>query len=178
MSWLEKMGLVERSEAELFPVIEAEIPAEEASVDVEISSDENIVADIFSQNDLADKSDSIYTVQALIETLPPEMTTVKKQATVSGILAVSGKSVSSLLDDAQNRMNILQAAQEKIISTRSAEIENANADIESLKGAIEAATIKIKENEDMIAATKKAIEEEVAIITNLIEFCNGMEVNK
>ena len=30
----------------------------------------------------------------------------------------------------------------------------------------------------MIAATKKAIEEEVAVITNLIEFCNGMEVNK
>ena len=144
MSWLEKMGLVERSEAELFPVIEAGVPTEEASVDVEISSGENIVADIFSQNDLADKSDSIYTVQALIATLPSEMTTVKKQATVSGILAVSGKSVSSLLDDAQNRMNILQAAQEKIISTRSAEIESANADIESLNGAIEAATIKIK----------------------------------
>lgn len=178
MSWLEKMGLVERSEVETIPESEMVTPVEETSVDVEISSDENIVEDIFSQNDLSDKSDSIYTVQALIATLPPEMTTVKKQATVSGILAVSGKSVSSLLDDAQNRLDILQAAQEKIISTRSAEIENANADIESLKGAIEAATIKIKENEDMIAATKKAIEEESAVITELMEFCNGMEVNK
>lgn len=176
MSWLEKIGLVERDTVEVQDATAEFLPADsDIMVDAQIESAENIVGEIYGQNDLSDKNGSIYTVQALIDTLPAEMTTVKKQATVAGILAVSGKTVSALLDDATKRLDVLTAAQDKIIAERTEEIDTANADIETLKSAIEAANIEIKEAEDIISATKKAIEDETAAISELVDFCNGME---
>ena len=178
MSWLEKIGLVERNEPEIpaEPIVTQESTAAPlANVDAEINSATNIVADIYAQNDLGNKSDSIYAVQAFIATLPAEMTTAKKQSTISGILAVSQKSVADLVADALHRMDVLRAAKEKIVGERTNEIATANGDIEALKQAIEAATIKIKEAEDIIAATNKSIDDELKTISDLVEFCNGME---
>ena len=175
MGFLEKMGLVER-EVSIEPV-SYEVSLE-PEVNVEINSTGCIVDEIYSQNSLSDKSNSIYTVQALIDTLPEEMTTAKKQSTVSGILLVSGKSVASLIDDAKKRVEVLCAAQSKIVDERSNEIAVANADIEELKMAIERATISIKEAEDIISATKQSINDEVKVIDALVEFCEGMEGKK
>lgn len=179
MGLFEKLGLVEREVVEIpymeAPVLSSEV---EANVDADIDSAANIVEEIYEQNELSDKSNSIYTVQALIATLPTEMTTVKKQNTVAGILTVSGKSVASLKDDAMNRRDILNAAQEKVIGERTDEINAAKDDIEALKAAIEAAEIKIKNAEDIIAATKKSVEDEIAVIDELVEFCNGMEAKQ
>ena len=177
MSWLEKIGLVERNEPGIpaEPTVAQEVAVPVADVDAKINSATNIVADIYTQNDLGDKSDSIYAVQAFIATLPAEMTTAKKQSTVSGILAVSQKSVADLVADALHRMDVLRAAREKIVGERTDEIATANGDIEALKQAIEAATIKIKEAEDIIAATNKSIDDELKTISDLVEFCNGME---
>ena len=181
MSLLEKLGLVKRAEetpvvAEQTEVAQEVIPAVE--VDAEIKSATNVVEDIYVQNDLADKSNSIYTVQALIATLPDEMTTEKKQSTVAGILMVSGKSVSDLLADAEKRIETLNAARDKIVNERNNEISVANADIEELKKAIEAATIKIKDAEEIIKATKDSVNDEIKTVAGLVEFCNGMEEKK
>ena len=173
MSWLEKMGLVEREEV-IAPVMYETMPEIEM-VDAEINSAENVVDEIYAQNNLSDKSNSIYTVQALIDTLPDEMTTAKKQSTVAGILLVSGKSVAELMDDATKRIDTLRAAQEKIVGERTNEIAAANADIEELKKAIEMANLKIKEAEDIIAATKKSVEDELDAIGEMVKFCEGME---
>lgn len=177
MGFLEKMGLVEREESTV--AVEHELIQEpEIDVDVEINSVTNIVSDIYSQNDLSDNSNSIYTVQALIDTLPEEMTTTKKQSTVAGILLVSGKPITNLLSDAERRIDILCSARDKIVEERSREVETANADIEELKKAIESATIRIKEAEEIIEATKQSISDEIKIIDALVEFCNGMEEKK
>ena len=173
MGWLEKMGLVEREEP-VVPVVTEAMPEPEVEVDAEITSTTNVVDEIYVQNDLSDKSNSIYTVQALIATLPAEMTTAKKQSTVSGILMVSGKSVTDLLNDAQDRIDTLCAARDKIVGDRTNEIAVANGDIEELKRAIEAATIKIKEAEDIIEATKKYVGDEIDVIDELVKFCEGM----
>lgn len=173
MSFLKKLGLVEEEE----PIVQvATEPVQdlEAEVDAEINSTTNVVDEIYAQNDLSDKNNSIYTVQALINTLPDEMTTAKKQSTVSGILMVSGKSIDDLLNDAQNRIDILCAARDKIVSDRTDEIASASNDIEELKRAIEVATIRIKEAEDIIAATKQSVDEEIGAIDNLVKFCEGM----
>lgn len=174
MSWLERMGLVER-EMEVTPVAYETMPELEMNVDAEINSVVNIVDDIYTQNGLSDRGNSIYTVQALIDTLPNEMTTAKKQSTVAGILMVSGKSVESLVEDATKRIETLTAAQEKVVGERTDEIAAANADIEELKRAIEQATIKIKEAEDIIEAIKKSVSDELDVINGLVEFCKGME---
>lgn len=175
MSFLKKLGLIEEEVVET-PVeyIEDDV-APTPEVDADIDSTENIIADIYQQNEMSDTSNSIYTVRAYMDQLPSEMTTAKKQQTVAGILAVSQKSVADLLVDAKNREDVLRAARDKIIGERTAEVATANADIEALKQAIEAATIKIKSAEDIIAATNKSIDAELKVIDDLIEFCNGME---
>lgn len=180
MNLFEKMGLVERDVPNVSGLYAppAELPVEEPDVGAEIKSPANIVSEIYDQNGLSDRSDSIFTVQALIETLPPEMTTAKKQATVYGILQVSGKSVDSLLEDATKRIERLAAARDKVVEARTDEISDANADIESLKQAIESATIRIKEAEEIINATKQSVSDEVSAIDGLVEFCKGMEAGK
>ena len=180
MGWLEKIGLVEREAAvshtqDAAPVSEAE-PA--PIVDADIASTVNIVDDIYAQNELSDKGNSIYTVQALIDTLPSEMTTAKKQNTVLGILNVSGKQVSVLLEDAAKRRETLLGARDKVVCEHTDAICVANADIEELKRAIEAATLRIKENEEIIEATKRSVDDEITVIDGLIAFCNGMEGEK
>ena len=177
MSWLEKIGLVERDEV-VTDVSYDFSQEQEIEVDAEINSATNIVDEIYSQNDLSDKSNSIFTVKALIDTLPEEMTTAKKQSTVAGILSVSGKSVADLIADAERRIETLCAAQDVVVNARTTEISMANADIEELKKAIESATIRIKEAEDIIAATKQSVSDEVKSIDALVEFCQGMEEKK
>lgn len=182
MEWLSKLKLFEVNEPELPPEPEPEIVPEESvpevEVDADIQSAANIVDEIYVQNNLSDKTDSIYTVQALINTLPPEMTTMTKQATVAGILAVSGTKVSELMKDAEIRVSILKAAESKIVDERNAEINEANADIEALKQAIESATIKIRKAEEIISATQKSIADETKNITSLMNFCKEMEASK
>ena len=179
MNFFEKIGLIEREEASPSGFVAPDLPAHDVQVEAVVDSTTNIVDDVYSQNGLlSDKSNSIYTVQALIDTLPEEMTTAKKQSTVAGILAVSGRLVADLLNDAKTRMDILSAAKQKIVYERSEEISNAKADIEELKKAIEAANIKIKEAEDIISATEKSVDEEVKIIEDLVNFCSGMEDKK
>jgi hypothetical protein len=174
MGFFEKLGLVEREVDLVVPVVPEVVAEPKIEVDAEINSSANVVEEIYAQNGLSDRSNSIYTVQALIDTLPDEMTTAKKQSTVSGILMVSGKSVTDLLNDAQNRIDILCAARDKIVGDRNDEIAVASTDIEALKQAIEAATIKIKEAENIISATKDSVGDEINAIDNLVKFCEGM----
>lgn len=178
MGLFERWGLVEREEINDFAVaMTPEVSHEEQmaiGVNADINSTVNVIDEIYEQNGLSDKSNSIYTVQALIDTLPEEMTTAKKQTTVSGILMVSGKSVEHLLNDAQNRVNTLSVARDEIVNEKTTEIEEANHDIEELKKAIETATIKIKEASEIIDATNKAVDNEVNSIGCLVKFCEGM----
>jgi len=178
MNWLEKMGLVECEDEPVTTDIpvepQASIPTSTVEVDAEINSASNIVSDIYAQNNLSDKSDSIYAVQEYIATLPTEMPTATKQKTVAGILMVSKKPVADLVSDALNRMEVLRAARDKVVGEYTDEIDSAKADIETMKQAIEAANIKIKQDQDIITATNKSIDEEIKIMNELVEFCKGM----
>lgn len=177
MGWFDKFIVVEEdshSAPDMVDVVDANEVQTDVEVNADIDSAVNVVEEIYEQNNLADKSDSIYTVKALIDTLPAEMTTAKKQTTVAGILMVSGKRVDHLLSDAQNRVNILNIARDEIVDEKTTEIEEANRDIEALKEAIEAATIKIKEANEIINATNKSVDDEIGAISNLVKFCEGM----
>lgn len=173
MSFLEKLGLIEREEVETpIPVTAAESPAVDANV--EINSTENVVGEIYAQNDMSNKDNSIYAVQSFIDTLPAEMTTVKKQSSVYGILKVTGKSVESLLADAKNRIDVLSSAKDNVFEEKDAVISAAKNDIEELKKAIEAANIVINNAEAIKESTAKAVSDEVATIEELVKFCEGM----
>ena len=173
MSFLERLGLIEREDTDVkIPVTMSEVPTVEANA--EINSTENVIDEIYAQNGMSNKDNSIYAVQSFIDTLPAEMTTAKKQSSVYGILKVTGKSVDSLLLDAENRMNILAAANNKIVKENDEVINTAKADIEELKKAIEAANITIKNAEEIKESTIKAVDDEIKAIDELVKFCEGM----
>ena len=173
MSLFERWGLIEKEpkETDAVPIAQV-VTAEE--VDVKINSVESIVTAIYAQNEMSDESNSIYAVSKLMNTLPKEMTTAKMQQTIAGILAVTEKSVPALIQDAQRRIEVLNAACVTVVDERTAEINDANADIERLKQAIEAAQKVIKNAEDIREATKQQIEAEVEEIQKLIKFSEGM----
>lgn len=173
MSFLERLGLIEREDVDVqAPVAMSEAPTVEANA--EITSTENVIDEIYAQNGMSNKGNSIYAVQSFIDTLPAEMTTAKKQSSVYGILKVTGKSVDSLLLDAENRKDILAAANNKIVKENDEVINTAKADIEELKKAIEAANITIKNAEEIKESTIKAVDDEMKAIEELIQFCEGM----
>ena len=173
MSFLERLGLIEREDVGVEePVKMPEMPTVEANA--EITSTENVIDEIYAQNGMSNKENSIYAVQSFIDTLPAEMTTVKKQSSVYGILKVTGKSVDSLLMDAANRVGVLSAANNKIIRENDEVINTAKADIEELKKAIEAANITIKNAEEIKESTIKAVDDEIKVIDELVKFCEGM----
>lgn len=185
MSFFEKLGLVARDEdpgvgvgtnvsmEELTPV-DAAVPAV-ADVSAEVESATNVVAEIYEQNGLAGNGDSIFTIQALIDTLPDTMPTATMQTTVAGILAVSGKSLDNLLADAQTRIDTLDVACDAIVDEQTTAIGEAERDIEAMKAAIEVAQGKIKAANELIAGTKQSVDAEIAVINGLINFCEGMK---
>lgn len=172
MGLLERMGLVERDGLSDLNCQSITMPSMEIEADVK--DVEDVVNAIYEQNGLSDKSTSIYTVQALISTLPQEMPTPTMQTTVAGILAVSGKDVHDLLNDATRRLETLAAARSKIVGERGTEIAEAENDIERLKEMIGQAQVKIHEAEGVIEATKRDIDAECDAISSLVSFCNGM----
>ena len=173
MGLLEKWGLVEKEEVDVqAPIKMHEMATVEANA--EINSTENVIDEIYAQNDMSNKDNSIYVVQSFIDTLPAEMTTAKKQSSVYGILKVTGKSVDSLLMDAEERKNILVAARDKSIAEKDDVINSAKADIEELKKAIEAANIIIQHAEEVKESIAKSVSDEVAVIEELVKFCEGM----
>lgn len=175
MSIWRKLGLVEDEAPEnVNAVVSAAEPEPAADVGASIDSTENVVANIYAQNGMANTGNSIYTVRAYMDKLPNEMTTAKKQQTVAGILEVSGMSVETLLEDAKKRKEVLTAARDHVIAEREEEIAGANADIEALKSAIEVAQSKIKHAEDVMASTKNTVQEELSEIEDLVKFCEGM----
>lgn len=148
------------------------------TVHAEVTSTESVIAKIYAMNNLADEGESIYAVSKLMNTLPKEMTTVKMQQTIAGILAVTQKSVPALIDDAHKRIDVLNTARDTVVAERTAEIECATADIERLKQAIEMAQKVIKNAEDIMEATKQQVADEVEEITKLIKFSEGMVVQE
>lgn len=173
MSFLEKLGLIEREEVETPAPIQT-VESQTVEANVEINSTENVIDEIYAQNGMSNKDNSIYAVQSFIDTLPAEMTTAKKQASVYGILKVTGKSVDGLLLDAEDRVNMLVAANNKIVKEKDEVISAAKADIEELKKAIEAANILIKNAEEVKESTMKAVDDEIKAIDELVQFCEGM----
>lgn len=174
---LAKMGLIEHNVEDIpIPVQPEETEVVEANAD--INSTENVISEIYAQNGASDKENSIYAVQSFIDTLPSEMTTAKKQSSVFGILKVTGKSVESLLSDAEMRIGMLAAARDKVMAEKDAVIDAAKGDIEGLKKGIEYCEATIQEAENIKESVAKSVSDEISAIEELVKFCEGMGDSK
>lgn len=173
MGLFDKLFTVESVDSEQASPVPAE-PAEHKAISAVVETAESVVSKIYAQNEMGDEGNSIYAVSKLMNTLPKEMSTPNMQKTIAGILAVTEKSVPALIADAHKRIDVLNAARDSVVAERTAEIDGANADIERLKQAIEAAQKVIKNAEDVMDATKQQIADEVEEIEKLIKFSEGM----
>lgn len=174
---LAKMGLIEHNVDDIpIPVHTEEVPEVEANA--EINSTENVISEIYAQNSMSDKENSIYAVQSFIDTLPSEMTTAKKQSSVFGILKVTGKSVDTLLRDAMSRINLLATTKEMVFIEKDNVINAAKADIEELKKEIEQREALIQEAENIKESVAKSVADETSNIEELVKFCEGMGDSK
>lgn len=178
MSLLERMGLV-RTEYEDLPntVAQPTIPTayevEVPEIDAAQVSYDDVISSIYQQAGVNDDN-SIFKIKAYIDILPQEMTKVKKQASIAGILSVNGIDIASLIEDGQNRGRVLDAADASIRAENEALISETEADIERLKAMIETAESKIEEAKKQIAHSSEVIQAEKESIEELLDFSNGI----
>lgn len=108
-SIFEKMGLVEKVDDDYdtesytdqnFDETEEELP----EVNTEGVSQDNLIADIYTANDLTDMDKSIFKAEEIKATLPATMTTEAMKATVIGILSSFKLTAEGLAQDAADRI--------------------------------------------------------------------------
>ena len=173
MGLLERMGLVERIEEE--PVIYEEDYMVEEYVDVntENITQDNLITDIYNQNELSDLSKSIFKIEELINSLPKEMPNETKKTTVLSMLSIFGLTVDEVLADGEQRSCYIKAALTSITDENNEVINNNNASIEQKK--LEIQDLE-KDNADRIIVIKNAenkVETEIERINGLIKFLIG-----
>ena len=143
--------------------------------DVEVNTDnvtqENLITDIYSENDLSDLSKSIFKVEELINSLPKEMPDATKKATVLAILSSFGLTVDEVLADAVNRNVVIKSAftsieheNNEVIDSNNVSIEQKKLEIQDLEKDNADRTVVIKNTEDKVEAEIKRIEALVKFI--------------
>lgn len=179
-SFLERMGLVEKTEEETFDYEPTEYEAEadeSADVNLEGVSKENLqtnlISEIYNANGLSDMSNSIFKAEEISKSLPATMTTEAKKASVVGILGSFGLTVEGLIEDASTRAFMLGGAATRITEDNTAVINAKKLEIEEAKKLIEQCEKTIAEHEQVIATSMDLIEDEVKRITGLKEFLGG-----
>ena len=183
-NFFERMGLIQSEEKEDATLLPADMLMPEADLMVErglapkidtaaISYGEDFIKSIYAERSVNDDN-SIFKIKAFSDVLPAEMTTAKKQTSVAGILQVNGIDVDELILDGQVRQKVLEATRVAITDESLAVINEAEADIENLKGLIEKAEATIADAKKRIDDSTTAIKNEIAEIDELLEFADGI----
>lgn len=134
---------------------------------------DTLIEDIYSQNELADKTKSIFKVEELINSLPKEMVTETKRSSVLATLEVFGLNESDVELDGEKRAEVLNSILIKIseeadetISGKEEEIENHKKGIQRLEKEISAQQLELKSSQETIETENKRI-------IDLIKFIKG-----
>lgn len=176
----ERMGLVQKEES-VSPVTPIPVDIEPSEPLPEVNTDEldhlNLISSIYTNAGIPEDN-SIFKIKAYMDVLPAEMTTAKKQSSIAGILVLNNIDVANIISDGLQRTKLLEAAEVNIRANNDALINEAEEDIEKLKGLIEAAEAKIAEAKKNTADSTAAINAERETVSALLEFTEGILNNK
>jgi hypothetical protein len=178
MGFLQKIGkaLIEEvpTENEVMSMDMEAITIEDV-IDVELESvDTNtLINDIYTQNDLFDMSRSIFKVEELITSLPKEMTTSTKRASVLAILGSFNLTATEVVDDGENRLSVLAGIKDKIDADCKNAIADKEVQIEEFKKSIENLSVEIANEQEKMRQSDEAILVEMAKVEKLIKFVGG-----
>lgn len=148
---------------------------EEDVVEAELNEvDTNtLIEDIYTQNDLFDKSRSIFKVEELIASLPKEMVTDTKRSSVLAILGSFNLTATEVLEDGEKRIDILNSIKTQVDMDCQNAIVNKEAEIEELKKSIANLTVEIANEQEKMKTSDEIILNEITNINSLIKFIGG-----
>ena len=176
MSLFTKLGLVEEIPSVDKFVVETEYDIVEEAVDAELDSvnTDTLIDDIYAQNDMADRSSSIFKVEELIESLPKEMATDTKRNSVLAILGSFNLTATDVTTDGEDRVKILSSIKEQVNAETKQSITEKELHIEELKKQIEVLTVEISAEQEKMRVSNETIDAEVSKIESLVKFVGGV----
>ena len=145
----------------------------DVSVDLDEVHTDTIISDIYEQNELSDKSKSIFKIEELINSFPKEMVTETKRNSVLATLGVFGLTVTDVTLDGEQRIDVLNSVCTKILDEGNANITNKNSEIESHKEEIARLEKEILEQQTEMKSSENNIKAEINRISELIDFVEG-----
>lgn len=148
---------------------------EEESVEVELDSvnTDTLITDIYAQNELFDKTKSIFKVEELINSLPKEMVTETKKVSVLATLGVFGLTVTDVTLDGENRIDVLSGVLTKILGEGNDTVTSKEAEIEEHKKEIARLEKEISDQKTEMKVSEDTINTEIGRITSLVKFVEG-----
>lgn len=176
MGLFEKLGLVEEVPANNYNEAVEEYGYVEETVEAELDSvnTDTLIDDIYVQNNLADKSRSIFKVEELIASLPKEMATETKRNSVLAILGSFNLTATDVVADGEERVRILTSIKEQVNSDSKMTVTEKEAQIEELKKSIEVLTIEIANEQEKARISDDTITAEVVKVESLVKFVGGV----
>ncbi len=177
MSLLKKLFMEEIPQEEEYCESDVDTyePSTVSDVELEEVNTDTLIEDIYLQNELFDRKKSIFKVEELINSLPKEMVTETKKASVLAILGSFGLTTTDVGLDGENRVGVLNGVLSKIISDGKGEIGDNEIEIETHKKAIADLEKKISEKQNEMKVSETNINAEVARISELIKFIGEVE---
>ena len=179
MGLLQKFGLLEevptpRASEEVELDIYDNETFEVANTEIESVNVDTLIDDIYAQNDLYDKSCSIFKVEELVASLPKEMATDTKRTSVMSILGSFGLTVTGVCEDGEQRVRVLDNIKQQINTECSDNIKTKLEQIEGLKKSIEALEVEISEEKNKLEVSNDIILDEIAKVETLVKFIGGV----
>ena len=148
---------------------------EEPEIEVELDdvNTDTLIEDIYVQNELYDKTKSIFKVEELINSLPKEMVTETKKTSVLAILGSFGLTVTDVIIDGDNRVTVLSGVLAKILEDGKKAVTQKNNEIEEHKREIARLEKEISEQQTEMKISEDTINAEITRITELVKFIGG-----
>lgn len=170
-----KNFFVEEVSTPTMDISDADIDLGDIEVDAELDSvnTATLIEDIYNQNDLADKTQSIFKIEELINSLPKEMATETKRNSVLATLGVFGLTAADVEADGEKRVDVLSSILAKIICDADGVIAEKSNAIEEHKMEIERLEKEIADQKAEIKVSDESINSEIDRIKNLINFTTG-----
>lgn len=181
MGLLEKMGLIEKiPDAVVYDNIEDsyEETYDEETVSVNYNEDckiDDLIEDVYVQNNLHDKSHSIFKVEELMNSLPKEMVTETKKKSVLSILNNFNLTSDEVFADGEQRKKILASVLDKINTESKLAIEDMQSQIENYKKSIAELEAEINNKNENTRQSNETINIESNRIQELMNFIGGIE---
>lgn len=172
MGFLKKF-LVEEVEPEVSYDESIDNYVEDIDVNTENVTQENLITDIYNQNELSDLSKSIFKIEELINSLPKEMPNETKKTTVLSMLSIFGLTLEEVVSDGNERCLVIESALSVITDENNDVINSNNASIEQKKLEIQELEKDNSNRTLVIKSTEDKIESEVKRIKDLVKFIGG-----